>query len=124
MSYSVKPPNEDPYFFDHEDLLALAHEQTISRGLAYFKDYRVVEIDQDKEMLWARVEDEDTDIPVGVEIRRGSDGNLLFHCDCDTGQQSVCRHQVATLYAYADQRDETDELLSACFSSVCHRSNF
>lgn len=121
MTYSTSPTNEDPYFFDREDLQKIADEQTIRQGLAYFKDHRVIEIDQDAEFLWAQVEDEDSDIPVDVQINLVHDGSLLFSCNCNGGRGLVCRHQVAALFAYADQMGETNELSSAMDTAIKDR---
>lgn len=121
MTYIITPPNEDPYFFDREDLQAIADDKTINQGLRYFKENRVMEIDQDGDQLWSTVEDENSDIPVQLQIGLMDDGSLSFSCDCSGGGDSVCLHQVAALYAYADQRGETDQLISATDSAIKDR---
>ena len=57
MEFAITPPNHDPYFFDREDLQAIADERTVKHGLRSFRDKRVMEVDQEGELLWARVED-------------------------------------------------------------------
>jgi superfamily II DNA or RNA helicase len=121
MEFSITPPNQDPYFFDRDNLQAIADERTVKQGLRCFRDKRVMEIDQDRELLWARVEDEDFDIPLLVRIALQEDGNLSFACDCDPAAGQVCTHQIAALYAYADLHGETDELISAADRAVKDR---
>jgi superfamily II DNA or RNA helicase len=121
MEWTICPPNQDPYFFDREDLQAIAAERILKHGLRCFKDKRVMEVDQDGGMLWARVEDEEFDLPLLVRIALQEDGNLSFACDCDPEPGQVCSHQIATLYAYADLRGETDELISAADRAVKDR---
>ena len=57
MEFIITPPNQDPYFFDREELQAIADERTVKHGLRSFRDKRVMEVDQEGELLWARVED-------------------------------------------------------------------
>ncbi len=112
----------DPYFFDREALQAIADEAAIREGLTYYKENRVTRIDQDQELLWATVEGRDADNPHDVEVRQDEGGGLTFACQCGvmTGT-SVCRHVVATLYAYADQREKTDKLLGATDNAIKER---
>ncbi|MFZ5764495.1 MAG: DEAD/DEAH box helicase [Thermodesulfobacteriota bacterium] len=121
MPYSTVAPNDDPYFFDRDDLQKIADDQIINQGLAAFKEHRVMAIDQDREMLWATVEDDHSEIPVNVTIRLSDDGALVFACDCNKDKETACRHQVAALFAYADQRDTTDQLLTATDSAIKER---
>lgn len=121
MSCTVTPVNADPYFFDREDLQTIAEEKTINHGLTYFKEFRVIEIDQDGEMLWARVEDENSEVPADVRIRLEPEGELSFSCDCCDDHGAVCCHQVAALYAYANQCGEDDTLLSATDTAIRER---
>lgn len=112
----------DPYFFDHEALQAVADATAIREGLDYFKEKRVIRIDQDEKLLWATVEGGDADLPYTVEIRQNGAGTLTFDCDCDTATgESICRHVVATLFAYADQRQQTDKLLTATDNAIQER---
>ena len=113
----------DPYFFDREALRAIADEGIIREGLAYYKENRVIRIDQDQELLWATVEGEEAGFPHQVEIRqKNNGGGLSFACQCGlTTDTSVCCHVVATLYAYADQRQETDKLLGATDNAIKER---
>ncbi len=121
MPFSVNPNHEDPFFFDREELQAIATEQVVGEGLRYFKEHRVVSIDQDRDRLWGQVEDEGAELPVAVEICVAADGRLSLACGCAAGQESVCRHQVAALYAYADQKETTGLLFSAADTAVKDR---
>ncbi len=121
MPYTITPTNEDPFFFDREELQKIADEHTIRQGLAYFKEHRVMEIDHDAPDLYAQVEDERLELPVAVSIRLLVDGNLAFSCDCPEGEESVCRHQVAALYAYAEEREKSDALLTSMDTAIKER---
>ncbi len=122
MTYTCAPINEDIFFFDREDLQTIADSKNISLGLTCFKENRVLEIDQDSTTLWAVVEDETmSDFPLDVKIKLGEEGELQFHCDCRDSIETVCRHQVAVLYAYADQRQEIDGLLTAVDTAIKDR---
>ena len=112
---------QDPFFFDREGLQAFAAEAAIAAGLSDFKDHRVIEIEQDQEMLWGQVEDEDQDQPLEVEICLGPDGDLSFACECESSQTEVCRHQIAAFYAYADRKAESEQLLCASDSAIRDR---
>lgn len=112
----------DPYFFDREALLAIADETTIREGLSYYKENRVVHIDQDQQLLWATVEGQDADFPHNIEIRTCEGDALTFTCQCGAiTETSVCRHIVAALYAYADQREKTDTILGATDNAIKDR---
>lgn len=121
MSLSITPQHEDPFYFDGEALQTCAVEQTIGEGLRYFKEHRVIEIDQDSRILTGQVEDENEDLPVQVEIRLAEDGTLALECDCLDSREAVCRHQVAVFYAYADRKEGAGQLLSAAETAIRDR---
>ncbi len=122
MSYSCKPANTDVFIFDREDLQSIASQQIISQGLICFKENRVLGLDQSENQLWAVVEDEElSDLPLDIQIDHSPDGRLFFTCDCDEGEKEICLHQVAVLFAYADQRQEIEGLMSAADTAVKDR---
>lgn len=122
MTSEISANHPDPYFFDRDDLARIAGEATIQQGLGYYKENRVTEADYDQESLWGKVEDPDAEIPYVVAIRPGDRQELLFQCDCGTSrQEAVCRHVVAVLLAYADQKDENEQLVSAAEAAVNDR---
>ena len=114
---------QDPYYFDQEDLQTIANDATIRQALICYKENRVIEVDQDQDLLWGRVEDSDSDIPYDADIRLTDSGRLSFTCSCDVNQEeSVCRHIAAVLFAYADQCGETNQLLSAADAAIKERT--
>jgi len=120
--YAV-PAEQDPFLFDSEQLHAIAGASTIGKGLVYFKDHRVTDLDRDDSRLWASVEDEDEDLVLGTELSYDPDGNLVAACQCGGEENdAVCKHAVAALYAYAAQRSETDQLLGAVDSAIEERT--
>ncbi|MCF6186480.1 MAG: DEAD/DEAH box helicase [Desulfobulbaceae bacterium] len=111
----------DPFFFDQDRLQSIADKTVIHYGLEDHRENRVMEIDQDQELLWGQVEGADPEVPNEVSIRSG-DAGLSFTCDCeDAAAGTVCRHTVAVLCKYADQRGETDQLLTAADSAIKDR---
>ncbi len=111
----------DPFFFDQEQLQAIAGKTIFCHGLQDHKDNRVMEIDQDQDILWGQVEGNEPELPENVTLRLTEDG-LSFSCDCgETNETEVCRHVVAVLCNYADQCGETDKLLTATDSAIKNR---
>lgn len=118
----VNSNDNDPYFFDREDLQTIADTGAIRQGLTFYKENRVIEVDQDQVLLWGQVEDPDLSIPCDVEIRPAEEDDLAFLCSCNAEQgESVCRHVVAVLFAYADQYGDANELLCAADSAIKER---
>nr|WP_320190809.1 SNF2-related protein [uncultured Desulfobacter sp.] len=121
---SQNPPSteNDPLFFDHDRLEQLAAPGVISLGLTFFKENRVITLDQEDRTLWAQVEDEErSDFPLDIEIEIGADNTPLCRCDCDESHDGVCAHMVAALYAYADQRQTAEGILSASDTAISDR---
>ena len=119
MQCSIPTQYDDAFFFDHEGLDAVAASAVIGDGLRYFKEHRVLAMDRDQSQLWAQVEDEDLDMPCGVEMV-AQEAGLVLRCDCRDGN-TVCRHMVAALYAYADQKESSNQLFSAADTAVRDR---
>jgi superfamily II DNA or RNA helicase len=119
MQCSVAPQHEDPFFFDREGLETVAAASVVGEGLRFFKEHRVIAVDQDRERLWAQVEDEDLEIPCAVTVV-AAENVLELTCDCQDGE-AVCRHMVAALYAYAEQREATDQIFSAADTAIRDR---
>ena len=121
MNNQADSPAHDPFFFDQDGLQAITDRAVIQHGLSDHRENRVMKIDQDQELLWGMVEGADAENPHEVEIRLGDDG-FTFSCDCDSGDTGpVCRHIVAVLLKYGDQRGETDQLLTATDSAIKDR---
>ena len=119
MQCSIAPQHDDPFFFDREGLEAVAAPAVVGEGLRSFKEHRVIGVDQDQGLLWAQVEDEAREMPCSVEIAV-ADANLRLACDCGDGAV-VCRHMVAALYAYAEQKEATGQLFSAVDTAIRDR---
>ena len=119
MQCSVTPQHEDPLFFDREGLEAVASAAVVGEGLRSFKEHRVISVDQDQGRLWAQVEDEALDMPCTVELTAAKE-SLDLACDCGDGA-AVCRHMVAALYAYAEQKESSGQLFSAVDTAIRDR---
>ena len=72
----------DPLVYDFDRLREIASEPIVKRGIAYFKENRVIEFDTDGAHIWARVEGSRPDSPYMVELGHDADGELLVQCDC------------------------------------------
>lgn len=120
MTDSFTP--HDPYLFDRDALQEIADDAAIREGLTYYKENRVIRLDQDQGLLCSVVEGEDAGHTHNVEIRQSEGGGLGFDCQCGAiTETSVCRHVVATLFAYADGRENSDKLLGATDSAIQER---
>lgn len=119
MNASISPQHDDPFFFDREGLEAVASRQVVGDGLRSFKEHRVLSVDQDQERLWAQVDDAELDLPCAVEIT-ATETELTLFCDCDEGE-TICHHMVASLYAYAEQREATDQIFTAADTAIRDR---
>lgn len=120
MKLTLQSINQDPFFFDNEELQTIADNAAIRQGLAMHKENRVFEMDNDNEGLWAMVEDEDiSSTPLDIEIRVTGEKELSFSCECpESEEETPCSHMVAVLYTYADRHGETNELLTATDSAI------
>ncbi|MGE4560424.1 MAG: SNF2-related protein [Desulfobulbus sp.] len=119
MQCSIAPQYEDPFFFDREGLEVRASTAAVAAGLRSFKEHRVIAVDQDQERLWAQVEDEELELPCTVEVL-ATEKDLELSCDCRDGE-AVCHHMVAALYAYAEQKEASDQVFSAADTAVRDR---
>ena len=97
----------------------MASPAVVGEGLRWFKEHRVIAVDQDQGRLWAQVEDEAMEMPCTVGIA-ATDEALQLECDCGDGS-AVCRHMVAALYAYAEQKEATGQLFSAADAAIRDR---
>jgi superfamily II DNA or RNA helicase len=119
MSTIHKPVKDDIFLFDREELQKKASEEIVRRGLTCFNENRVLELDRDEKRLWAVVEDDQTsDFPLAVQVELGPEDQLIFSCDCPESQESICLHQVAALFAYADSCQENQGLMSAVDNAI------
>lgn len=96
-------PGVDPFLFDHERLQALASEPVLRRGLAYFRENRVLSLGWDTGRLWAEVEGSVKDQPYLVDVALDEDREPLVCCTCPFDYEPACKHVVAALLAYSAQ---------------------
>jgi len=106
-------PVKGPFWRDVEGLRALASEKIIKRGVGYFKEHRVMEIEWDDHRLQATVEGSNPDNPYGVEIDIDQDGELIPSCSCPFDWEPVCKHVIATLLAYNARQPITEDDVSS-----------
>lgn len=120
MQCLVAPQHEDPFFFDREGLAAVASAGVVGEGLRFFKEHRVISVDQDQDWLQAQVEDDALEFPCMVDLSATDEG-LVLACDCADGT-TVCHHMVAALYAYAEQKEATGQIFSAADTAIRDRA--
>lgn len=122
MPHENVSTHPDLFLYDHEALQEIADAATISQGLIFFKENRVISLDRDDALLWSQVEDEErSDFPLDVAIELTADGQPQYRCTCDDGTDKICSHIVTTLYAYADQCEQTKGILSATDTAISDR---
>jgi superfamily II DNA or RNA helicase len=121
MTTTESTTEQDPFLFDNEQLKSIADEWVIRQGLADFRDNSVTDLDCAENLLWAQVEERDTQEPLTTEISYDGDGNLSAVCDCGDEEHPVCRHAVAVLAAYASQAGSDDELHGALDTAIEER---
>ena len=102
-----------PFWRDIEGLRALASDKIVKRGVGYFKEHRVMDIEWDAHRLQATVEGSDPDNPYGVEIDIDEEGELLSNCSCPFDWEPVCKHVIATLLAYNARQPITEDDVSS-----------
>ena len=90
----------DPFVFDQEALHKIASDAVVKRGLAYFKENRVIELERTGAELLARVEGSDPSGPYPVALRLEGDRDLAVDCGCLSEDEPVCKHAVAALVAW------------------------
>ena len=96
--------HDDFFVYDAERLGSITSEQVMTKGLAYFNENRVIDLDCTETVLSAQVEGSDPDWPYTVRLLHGNNGELEVQCDCPFDREPVCKHAVAVLYSYAAQR--------------------
>lgn len=90
----------DNFLYDTEQLKTLSSAETLKKGLAYFTENRVFDLEFDETHLVSQVEGSERDQIYWVELFQ-SEGSLQCQCDCDSSE-NLCKHAIATLYSYAD----------------------
>jgi uncharacterized Zn finger protein len=113
--------NDELFLYDAVRLHAIASDETVKQGLAYFTENRVFAIDLHDNVLTAQVEDSEAMEPYWVELTQGDGTKLLVSCDCP--DEGVCKHAIAALYSYAEQfgGDEKNILSSAVDEAILER---
>ncbi len=111
------------FLYDTEQLSAIAAEETIRQGLAWFKSNSVYSLQQEDETLRGMVEDGNCEEDIECYLFYSGDAQLKVNCDChhidslETPESGVCAHAIAVLYAYAAQA-EGNEFLGAVESAI------
>jgi len=99
--------SDDAFLYDTDQLNAIADDETIRQGLAWFKDNSVHSLSREDDTLLGMVEDGDSEEDIACHLSYSANGILQVDCDCNAFQtenkSNVCTHAVAVLYAYAAQ---------------------
>jgi len=103
--------SDEFFLFDAEKLNTIASESIVSRGLKYFKENRVFDVEWDATRIWGNVEGSEPDNCYSVELSKNSDGELKTTCNCPFIREPICKHIVAVLYSYAAQVADQKNLL-------------
>ena len=85
---------------DIDQIRAIASDRIVKRGIAYFKEDRVTDLEWDDDRISALVEGSTPGFPYSVELSLDRDGELFVDCECPFDWEPVCKHAVATLLAF------------------------
>jgi superfamily II DNA or RNA helicase len=114
--------HNDFFLYDAERLGSIASEPVIAKGLAYFNENRVLDLERRDTLLSAQVEGSDPEWPYTVKLFHGNNGDMEVQCDCPFDEEPVCKHAVAVLYSYAAQLGgDNDSLGSAVDEAIKER---
>jgi uncharacterized Zn finger protein len=86
-----------------ETIRALASADSFARGRSYFNDGAVSDLLQRGDRLTAEVEGSEFE-PYQVSIRLHGDGVADAHCTCPYDWGGYCKHIVAALLKFADEK--------------------
>lgn len=114
----ANPDTKNDFFiYDADRFAELVSESIVKQGLDTFNENRVFDLEYTEKYIRAQVEDAQSDEPCLVKLTETDDGLLETDCTCDSGE-SVCRHAVAALYAYADQFEVVGEVLNGAIDEA------
>lgn len=112
----------DPLLCDHDCLAELASEPILRRGLAYFKEQRVLDLGWDARRIEAAVAGSNELMPYRVDLEVDDDGELTGMCSCPFAWEPFCKHMVATLLAYAARQPVSEAAMAnAADAAVAER---
>lgn len=87
-----------------EEIRGLCTEQSFERGVKYWENGRVQELDVDGERIEATVRGSN-DYDVSIDVANDA---VLTHCSCPYDYAGDCKHIVAVLLAVNDRDIDTD----------------
>lgn len=105
--------NDNFFIYDAERLSKLAPEKILKKGLEYFNENRVFDLEWTDSQVSALVEGSRRDQPYTVFLSRNPLDQLEMNCDCSYDDEPVCQHIISVLYAYADEFSYTERALSS-----------
>lgn len=112
----------DFFVYDTEQLHTLAKAETVKKGLAYFTENRVFDIDIGNGGITAWVEGTENDVHYTVELVDNGNNELRSRCDCQS-TEDFCKHAIASLYRIAEYNldQQQDYLGSAVDEAIKER---
>lgn len=108
------------FIYDAERLQQLAAEAIIKRGLQYFSERRVFDLEWTDGQISAQVEGSIPDEPYSVTLVRGQDDRMQANCSCPYDDAAVCKHCISVLYAYSDQFTFEENHLDSAVDQAIH----
>ena len=95
---TAPPPESVDFTIDLEDLQGITSKPVLRRGIAYFREDRVLDLSWGADWAEALVEGSRPRQPYRVRVEL-EDGEVDIDCDCPFDGEPVCKHAVATLVA-------------------------
>lgn len=97
----------DPLLLDADQLAQIASDAVVRRGVAYFREHRVIDLTWDDATIRAVVQGSRPYEPYEV-LAQIEDGELATSCSCPFDGEPVCKHAVAALLAYGARQPVSD----------------
>lgn len=100
------------FHVDLETLRQWVDDDVIEAGIDDFEENRVVECNRDDTEVQARVEDEQLQRQMYVEVVFSGEDEPWIDCECEAASR-VCRHAVAAMYAWEATRPASESAVES-----------
>lgn len=102
---------KDPFLLTSEQIRSLASDRVVRRGIAYFKEDRVLELQYQKDSIRASVLGSQEGQPYYTQLSIDLDGEVVVDCTCPFEWEPACKHAIATLLSYSARQPVSEQRL-------------
>lgn len=103
MGDAIGAEDGDDFVLSSDAIRSLASERVLRRGISYFREQRVVDLQKNAGQLLAFVRGSGETVYT-VRIERDFDGELILDCSCPFDWEPACKHIIASLLAHAGRQ--------------------